>query len=76
MFARPEELNRAAQHNADPEKRLHYIYQAAVLAWEAAKLMPNDSDESAKILWKGAVWLKVGEPETANIFYKALVRRK
>jgi hypothetical protein len=73
--ARPEEIQRASQHNADPEKRFHYRYQAAFLGWEAARLMPNDSEDTAKVLWKSGTWLKYQDPETADIFYKALVRR-
>jgi LysM repeat protein len=69
------ELSRAARHRADPEVRFHYRYQAAFLAWEAAKLMPNDSDVTARVLCTAGTWLKVRDPDTADIFYKALVRR-
>lgn len=69
------ELNRAAQHRADPEQRFHYRYQAAFLAWEAAKLLPNNSDETARVLCAAGTWLKNRDPETADLFYKALVRR-
>jgi tetratricopeptide (TPR) repeat protein len=69
------ELDRAARHCADPEVRFHYRYQAAFLAWEAAKLMPNNSDETARVLCAAGTWLKVRDPATADLFYKALVRR-
>ena len=69
------EIRRAAQHRADPEARFHYRYQAAFLAWEAAKLMPNNSDETARVLWTAGRWLKGRDAETADYFYKALVRR-
>lgn len=74
-IATPDELQRAAQHHADPEVRFHYRYQAAFLGWEAAKLMPDNADETARVLWTAGSWLKVRDPETADIFYKALVRR-
>jgi tetratricopeptide (TPR) repeat protein len=73
--ASPDELRRDAQHKPDPDERFHYRYQAAFLAWEAAKLMPNNSDETARVLWTGGSWLKDRDPETADIFYKSLVRR-
>lgn len=70
-----DELDRYAQNRTDPEIRYHYRYQAAFTAWEGAKLLPNDSDETAKVLWTAGVWLKGRDPKTADIFYKALVRR-
>ncbi len=75
LRASPEEVRRAASHNADPETRFHYRYHAALLAWEAAKLMPNNSDETARVLCIAGSWLKARDPETADVFYKALVRR-
>jgi len=69
------ETGRAADHCADPEERFHYRYQAAFLGWEAARLMPNHSDATAKVLWTSGYWLKNRDPDTADIFYKALVRR-
>ena len=75
VHATTNEIQRASSHNADPEVRFHYRYQAAFLAWEAAKLMPNNNDETAMILWAGGTWLKNRDPETADLFYKALVNR-
>jgi len=74
-IASDAELNRATRHRADPEARFHYRYQAAFLAWEAAKLMPDNSDETARVLCTAGTWLKRRDPDTADIFYKALVRR-
>ncbi|MEO7298088.1 MAG: hypothetical protein ABI042_05870 [Verrucomicrobiota bacterium] len=73
--ASDDELRRYAKHDADPEERFHYRYQAAFLGWEAAKLLPNNSDETARILCTCGSWLKMRDPETADMFYKALVRR-
>jgi hypothetical protein len=73
--ATADELSRATAHQANPEKRFHYRYQAASLAWEAASLMPNNSDDTARVLCTAGTWLKLRDPETADIFYKALVRR-
>jgi LysM repeat protein len=70
-----DELQRASHHNADPEQRFHYRYQAAFLGWEAAKFLPNNSDETARVLCTAGSWLKDRDAETADIFYKSLVRR-
>jgi LysM repeat protein len=37
--------------------------------------MPNNSDETARVLWTAGGWLKNRDPQAADIFYKALVRR-
>jgi hypothetical protein len=73
--ASADELARADSHGPDPAVRFHYRYQAAALAWEAARLMPNDSPETARVLWLAGTWLKNRDPDTADLFYKALVRR-
>ena len=75
LVASQDELQRSAQHRPDPEQRYHYRYQAASLAWEAARLLPDNSDETAHVLWAGGWWLKNRDPKTADLFYKALVRR-
>ena len=75
LVASEDELQRAARHKTDPEERFHYRYQAASLAWEAAKLMPDNSDDTARVLWTAGGWLKNRDPQTADIYYKALVRR-
>jgi hypothetical protein len=73
--ASADELRREVQHKPDPDVRFHYRYQAAFLGWEAAKLMPNNSDETARVLWTAGSWLKAQDPQTADLFYKSLVRR-
>ena len=75
LSASADEVRREAEHKADPEQRFHYRYQAAALAWEAAKLMPNNSDETARVLWTAGTWLKNRDPHTADLFYKSLVWR-
>ncbi len=74
-IASKEEIQRASLPKADPEERFHYRYQAAFLAWEAAKLMPDNADETARVLCTAGTWLKLNDPKTADMFYKALVRR-
>ncbi len=70
-----DELRRNAQHHPDPNVRFQYRYQAALLAWEAAKLLPDNHDQTAFILWQGGCFLKSRDPQTADLFYKALVHR-
>jgi hypothetical protein len=75
VTASADELHRARAHTPDPNERFHYLYQAAALALEAAKLMPNDSDETAHVLYTAGCWIKAEDPKTADVFYKLLVRR-
>jgi hypothetical protein len=70
-----DELGRARRHHADPEERFHYRYQAAFIALQAASLLPDNSDQKAQILHTAGTWLKDRDPQTADIFYKHLVRR-
>ena len=70
-----DELERYARHTADPDVRFHYRYQAASLAWEAAKLLPDNNDTTAYVLWQGGCFLKGRDPVFADLFYKALVNR-
>lgn len=70
----PDERKRLAR-NTRPDKRWHYRYVAADLAWEAAKLMPDESEETARALCEAGSWLKARDAKAADRFYKALVRR-
>ena len=69
------EIARAMAHGVEPDKRFHYRYQAAELAWAAAQLLPDNTDETARILCTAGGWLKYRDPQEADRFYKALVRR-
>ena len=75
VVASGEELQRAMQHGPNPELRWHYRYTAASLAWEAAKLLPNNSEETAQVLCTSGSWIKLLDKERADLFYKSLVRR-
>jgi hypothetical protein len=70
-----DEIARASSRPVDPDKRFHYRWQAAALAWEAAQLLPNNNDETARVLCTAGTWLKYRDPQSADKFYKALVRR-
>lgn len=72
-----DDEKRLAPATADvsPPARFHYRYRAAELAWEAAQLMPDNSVETARVLCEAGSWLKNRDPQAADRFYKALVRR-
>jgi tetratricopeptide (TPR) repeat protein len=69
------EGRRVRRHVPRPNARFHYRYTAANLAWEAAELMPDQSDHTARVLATAGTWLKNRDPKAADRFYKALVRR-
>jgi hypothetical protein len=69
------ERARVSQSSPAPETRFHYRYLAAELAWQAAQLLPDDSDATANVLCEAGSWLKLRDPKAADRFYKALVRR-
>ena len=71
----PEEKKRLAATKLNPEKRLHYRHVAAGLAWKAAALMPDQSDETADVLNTAGNWLKSKYPKEADRFIQAIERR-
>jgi hypothetical protein len=48
---------------------------AAAMGWQAALLMPDNSDATARVLCEAGTWIKYLDPQRADVFYKALVRR-
>jgi hypothetical protein len=75
LVASADELRRARSHNADPEEQYHYRYQAAFIGLQAASLLPDNTDQKARILCTAGSWIKYPNADTADIFYKHLVRR-
>lgn len=55
--------------------RFHYRHVAADLAWEASKLMPGESEDTAQVLSIAGSWLSTKYPKHADVFYKSLVIR-
>jgi hypothetical protein len=74
-FIGTDEVARTVSQVPQPGKRFHYRYVAADLAWEAARLMPNESTLTARVLCEAGLWLKDRDPKAADRFYKALVKR-
>jgi tetratricopeptide (TPR) repeat protein len=70
-----DELQRYAQHGVEPEERYHYHFLAADLAVEAARFMPDNSNETARVLCTAGSWIKYLDPKKANPIYKMLVQR-
>jgi hypothetical protein len=70
-----DELSRARQSAPDPDVRYFYKFKAADLAWQAAVLMPDNSDDTARVLCESGTWIKYLDPKKADVFYKALVNR-
>ena len=77
-----DELERGRSHHAEPEVRWHYRdlaqklkIEAADLIWEAAKLMPDNTDELARLLVRGGMIRKWYDAPAADKYYKALVHR-
>ncbi len=66
---------RRLRENSVPQKRFHYRYEAANHAWQAAELMPDQSDQTARVLCIAGSWLKDRDQQAADRFYKSLVRR-
>jgi len=70
-----DERSRAGRSEVAPLERFHYRYIAADHAWRAAGLLPDQSEETARVLCQAGTWLKVRDPKAADRFYKALVIR-
>lgn len=70
-----DEIVRAMVPAATPNRRYHYRYPAADIAWEASQLLPDNSTELVNLLIEAGGWLKARDPQAADRFYKALVNR-
>ena len=75
VLASPQEKKRLSQSGVTPEKRFHYRYLAADLAWRAAKLMPDNDEQTALVLNTAGSWLKDRDDKAADRFYQALEKR-
>lgn len=75
LFAPTAEEQARIRRNPAPEKRFHYRYRAAELAWWAASLMPDQNEETARVLCEAGHWLAPRDPKAAEPFYRAMVLR-
>jgi hypothetical protein len=69
LVASEDELDRARRHKADPELRWHYRAQAGALAWEAAKLVPDNFQDATRMLLMGGRWLDSCGAEGGDTLY-------
>lgn len=70
-----DEIRRATAHAVSPLKRFHYRYTAAEIGWQAAAKLPDNHNAKAYMLNTAGKWLAIRDPESADRFYQALVRR-
>lgn len=71
-----DEKRRVEKEQVHPEKRYHYRYLAADLAWKAASLMADQQEQTARVLAAGGFWLmSVHEDKAADKFHAAILRR-
>ncbi len=75
LKASPVERARLNATAMTPDKRFHYRYRAAILAWEAARLLPDNDPRLAAILNLAGRWLAGRDPAEADRFYQALESR-
>jgi tetratricopeptide (TPR) repeat protein len=69
------ERDRLKMHPARSIRRHYYIYLAADLGWQAAALLPNNDEKTARILNTAGSWLKGKDDDAADRFYQAIERR-
>lgn len=74
-MSREEAARLEANGALHPDIRFHYRYVATDLAWDATRLMPDNTRELAQLLCEAGSWIKADTPNEADIFYKSLVRR-
>ena len=73
--SRDEQWRLTKYGTAPVEKRFHYRYTAADLAWQAARLMPDNNEQTAEVLRTAGLWIANRDPKAADKFYQALVSR-
>lgn len=73
--ATAREAERFKTNAPAPNERFHYRWKAAALMWEAAALLPDNDERCAQALWYGGSWIEERDPQGADKFYKALVKR-
>lgn len=72
--ASADEKRRILAHHPEPDRRYHYRYVAAEQAWQAARLLPDESDLKAIVLCSAGNWVGRRDAKAAAKFYAALVR--
>lgn len=69
------EKQRITANSPHPARRFHYRWVAADLAWRAAALMNDGTEELADVLNTGGAWIKDRDEKGADKFIQAIERR-
>ena len=69
------EKERIARNSPRPTRRFHYRWVAAELAWRAAGLMNDGTEELADVLNTGGSWIKNHDDKGADKFIQSIERR-
>jgi hypothetical protein len=75
IAATPEEKLRIQKSAPNPDHRFHYRYLAGEIAWEAALLLPNGSEELADVLNCAGYWIRNDEGKKPDRFFFAIEKR-
>jgi len=70
-----DEIRRVKLYSLPGYRRFHYRYAAADLAWEAGRLLPGKHPLLPRLYNTAGQWLSARDPEAADRFYQAMVRR-
>jgi hypothetical protein len=70
-----DEKRRLVGNSPHPTRRYHYRWVAADLAWRAAALMTDNTEELADVLNTGGSWIKDHDDKGADKFVQAMDRR-
>lgn len=70
-----DEIRRVGLYSVGNPKRFHYRYHAADLAWEAGGMLRKNHPLLPRLYNTAGQWLSARDPEAADRFYQAMVRR-
>ena len=74
-FISSDEIARVQHGPNFPAKRFHYRYVAADLAMKAARELPRNHPLLARLYNTAGRWIAANDPEAADPFYQAMVKR-
>ena len=66
------ERERIAAHAPSIDRRYHFVYTAAEVAWQAVQLLPEGHPELVEALCVAGGWTRVRDPEGADRFFQLL----
>ena len=75
LQVQPPLRERLTKNKIVPDLRYHYRVVAGALALQAAKLLPNDSEELADVLNHAGLWVKDEDEKLGNQYYKVIEGR-